>query len=278
LGAVSANAPAIIAGVNATEIILTNGPRVFHFSKTTGVMDSLSVSNLPVSFTNGPAPAAGAAWVVTSITNYTDGTNYYVGVNRLSSPTNAFLWTLRPDGWLKLDYQYWLTGTQSYFGITFNYPGAVDFYFGTLPAAHSDRDGNGLNDAWELQYFGALGQDPYARADVDGLPLMFENAFNFSPASNNLNSPCLPHLANGTTAPFALVYGVPATQADFYDYFPQLSDNLLTWLGDDLYPACFTITSNPNSLGTFFTAQPALPLWPGNQQQLFLRLKIAPKP
>ncbi len=69
--------------------MVTNGPRVFHFSKTTGVINSLTVSNLPVSFTNGPVPAAGSAWVVTSITNYSDGTNYYIKVNNLASTTNG---------------------------------------------------------------------------------------------------------------------------------------------------------------------------------------------
>ena len=122
VGAVSLGAPTISAGTNATEIIVTNGPRVFHFSKTTGILNSLTVSNQPVSFTNGPRPVAGSAWVVNSVTNYYDGTNYYVGINNLASTTNAFLWTLRPDGWLKLNYQYWLTGSQSFMVVTFDYP------------------------------------------------------------------------------------------------------------------------------------------------------------
>jgi len=93
-------------------------PVVFHFSKTTGVINGLTVSNQPVSFNNGPRPVTGSAWNVTSVTNYSDGTNYYVEVNDLASATNAFLWTLRPDGWLKLNYQYSLTGSQSWMGVT----------------------------------------------------------------------------------------------------------------------------------------------------------------
>ena len=364
LGTAPAAAPAISAGTNLAEIIVTNGPRIFHFSKVTGILNSLTVSNAPVSFTNGPLPVAGSAWVVTGITNYTDGTNYYVKVNNLASTTNAFLWTLRPDGWLKLNYQYWLTGTQNYMGITFNYPsnqitamnwlgqgpyrvwknrlagqeifthtkaynfpwtgqatnygasygkptsqwtypefegdhgqlywatlqtteqpitlvtpttnlflrvltppttdqantyrdapfpsgdisllhgippignkfelpsdtgpagqtnlatgfyaGEVNFFFGPLPPANADRDGNGLNDSWELKYFGALGQDPMSRADVDGLPLMLENAFDFSPTNNNLSSLSLPHIGAGASAPVALAYGVPANEVGFF--------------------------------------------------------------
>ncbi|HAO78026.1 MAG TPA: glycoside hydrolase family 2 [Verrucomicrobia subdivision 3 bacterium] len=429
LGVVSASAPAITAGTNATEIVVNNGPRVFHFSKTTGIINSLTVSNLPVSFANGPVPASGSAWVVTGITNYTDGTNYYVKVNNLASTTNAFVWTLRPDGWLKLTYQYWLTGTQSFMGITFNYPsnqvtamnwlgqgpyrvwknrlagqeifthtkacndtwtgqstnysathgtatktqwvypefagyhgqlywatlqtterpitvvtpitniffrvltppttdnpnpayyvnppfpsgtisllhgisaigdkfdapggfapsaatniatglytGEASFFFGALPASNADRDGNGLMDAWELKYFGTLGHDALSRASVDGLQLMVENAFDFSPTNNNLNSPRLPHFANGTTAPVALVYGVPVAQTDFFNYIPQLSDDLQSWVGTDQHPEYFTISTSALAAETIFTVQPVVTSWPGDSSHLFLRLQIRPKP
>ncbi len=121
LGAVSATAPAISAGASATEIIVTNGPRIFHFNRTTGSINSLTVSNQAISFTNGPALVAGS-WAVTSITNYSDGTNYVIMVNNLNTSANAFQWTLRPDGWLKLTYLYTLSGSQNFMGITFNYP------------------------------------------------------------------------------------------------------------------------------------------------------------
>lgn len=426
VGAVFPNAPAITAGTSASEIIVTNGPRVFHFSNSSGVLNSLTVSNGPVLFNSGPAPVAGGAWAVTSLTNYTDGTNYYLAVNSLSSPTNAFLWTLRPDGWLTLTYQYWLTGPQSFMGITFNYPsnqvtgmnwlgqgpyrvwqnrlagqeifthtksynfpwtgqstnygasygkpttqwtypefegyhgqlywatvqtteqpitivtpatnlflrvltppatdqantykdppfpaggisllngipaignkfalagnmgpasqtnvatglysGQASFYFGPLPAPATDRDGNGLSDAWELQYFGALGQNAQSRADVDRLPLMVENAFDLSPTNNNLNSPTLPHFAAGTTAPVALVYSVPVSQGNFFNYIPELSDDLFDWIGWDLHPEYFSVGSNPTGSATIFTVQPVAAAWPGNTSHLFLRLKIGPMP
>lgn len=425
LGAISISAPAITAGTNATEIIVTNGPRIFHFSKTTGVINSLLVSNLPVSFTNGPVPAAGSAWFISSITNYTDGTNYFVGVNNLASTTNAFLWTLRPDGWLKLNYQYWLTGTQSFMGITFNYPsnqvtamnwlgqgpyrvwknrsagqeifthtktynfpwtgqstnygasygkpttqwtypefegyhgqlywatlqtteqpitivtpttnlflrvftppatdqantyrdppfpsggisllhgisaigdkfelpsstgpagqtnvaaglytGEANFFFGALPPSGADRDGNGLIDSWELQYFGALGQNPRATTDVDGQPLLVENAFGLSPLVSNAGLSILPHWKPGGFSPVALAYRVPVTQLDFYNFIPKISGNLLTWFGADLYPQYFLI--NPVSSGGYesYAVEPNLSAWPGNTNALFLNLSIEAK-
>ena len=102
LGAVSLSAPVISAGSSATEIIVTNGPRIFHFSNTSGLLNSLSVSNQPVSFTNGPVLVAGS-WGAVTLTNYSDGTNYIVMANDLASSPNAFQWCLRPDGWLKLE-------------------------------------------------------------------------------------------------------------------------------------------------------------------------------
>jgi hypothetical protein len=122
LGVVSASAPAIFAGTSATEIVVTNGPRVFHFSKTTGIINSLIVSNQSVSFTNGPRPVAGSAWSISGVTNYSDGTNYIVLVNDITNAANGFQWTLRPDGWLKLSYRYTLNGLQENIGITFDYP------------------------------------------------------------------------------------------------------------------------------------------------------------
>lgn len=425
LGTVSASAPSISAGVNATDIVVTNGPRIFRFNKITGILDSLAVSNLPVSFTGGPMPAAGFAWVVTSITNYSDGTNYYVAVNSLASTTNAFLWTLRPDGWLKLDYQYWLTGTQSYIGITFDYPsnkttamnwlgqgpyrvwqnrsagqeifthtkvynfpwtgqstnygnsygkpttqwtypefegyhgqlywatlqtteqpitivtpttnlylrvftppstdqpntyrdapfppggisflngisaigdkfdlpaatgpagqtniatglytGEVNFFFGTLPPSGADRDGNGLIDAWELQYFGALGQNPYSTSDPDGQPLMIENAFGLSPLVSNAGLSILPHWEPGHLSPVALTYSVPTAQLDCYNFIPRISENLFTWYNANLYPQLFLISSAPSGIYTEYSVEPNLSAWPDNTNALFLSLLIGKK-
>ena len=78
IGRASPGAPIILAGTNATEILLTNGPRVFRFNRTNGIIMSLTVSNQLVSFTNGPSPAAGGTWTVSSVTNFSDGTNYFI--------------------------------------------------------------------------------------------------------------------------------------------------------------------------------------------------------
>jgi hypothetical protein len=122
VGVASASAPAISAGTNGSEIMVTNGPRTFHFSKTSVVINSLMVSNQSVSFANGPRPADGSTWAVTSVTNYFDGTNYVVAMNDSHTSANAFQWSIRPDGWVKLTYRYTLTGLRENIGITFDYP------------------------------------------------------------------------------------------------------------------------------------------------------------
>jgi len=417
LGAVSMSAPAISAGTNASEIIVTNGPRVFHFSRTTGVINSLTVSNQNVSFTNGPVLLANS-WNITSITNYSDGTNYFIMANNLNSSTNAFQWSLRPDGWLKLTYVYTLTGSNSFMGITFSYPSnnvtgmswlgrgpyrvyknrtigqevfvhtkaynytwtgqgtliaptttpwvypefegyhgqlnwatlltteqpvtfvttasnlffciltppavdvanvnpvypsgaisfldgiapqgekfhaasaygpsaavnvaaglysnAVDFFFGPPPPSGADRDRNGLIDAWELQYFGALGQNPGAASADNGLSLALANAFGLSPTNADPNVSRLPEAGHGTAAPIALLYRVPVSQLDYFSYIPQVTDNLVSnWFGADQYPQYFLINTVPaNGIENACTVQPNLTAWPGSTNHLFLRLQI----
>lgn len=55
-------------------------------------------------------------------------------------------------------------------------------YAGDPPGA--DSDGNGLADAWELQYFGQLGADPQADPDGDGLTNAQESFANLNPTAS----------------------------------------------------------------------------------------------
>jgi hypothetical protein len=419
LGAVSLAAPAISAGASATEIIVTNGPRVFHFSNTSGFLDRLTVSNQPVSFTNGPVLVAGS-WGGVTITNYSDGTNYIIMANDINSSPNAFQWRLRPDGWLTLTYLYTLTGSNNFMGITFNYPSnqvtgmswlgqgpyrvyknrtagqevfvhtkfynytwtgqgtliapgttpwvypefegyhgrlnwatlqtteqpvtfattssnlffcvltppvtdvaninpayppgnlsildgiapqgtktqppssyapssalnsatglysnTVDFYFGPVPPSGADRDGDGLIDAWELQYFGKLGLNPDAHG-ANGVSLALDNAFDLSPTNADPNASRLPKAAPGTVTPIALAYRVPVSQLNDFNFVPQITDNLLSgWLSADLFPQYFLVSAVPaNGSENAYSVQPNLVNWPGNTNHLFLRLRIDEK-
>jgi hypothetical protein len=156
------------------------------------------------------------------------------------------------------------------------YSNAVDFFFGPPPPSGADRDRNGLIDAWELQYFGALGQNPGAASADNGLSLALANAFGLSPTNADPNVSRLPEAGRGTAAPIALLYRVPVSQLDYFSYIPQVTDNLVSnWFGADQYPQYFLINTVPtNGIENACTVQPNLTAWPGNTNHLFLRLQI----
>jgi hypothetical protein len=158
------------------------------------------------------------------------------------------------------------------------YAGEVNLFFGPLPTSGADRDGNKLIDSWELQYFGALGQNPNSTTDVDGLPLIVLNAFGLSPLVSNVRSSRLPHLVvPGFASPIALDYDMPVGQLDQFNFILQISDNLQTWFGFDLYPEYFLIQTTNNTGEIYFNVQPNSANWPGNIDHLFLNLKIGKK-
>jgi hypothetical protein len=117
LGPLPPNSPSIQVQATDSEIILTNGPRVFAFNRQSGVINQILVSNRLVSLANGPRPVSGEAWNVSRLMHGLSGSNYVILVN-------GFQWTLRPDGWLQLSYRYMLEGPQNAMGVTFDYPSA----------------------------------------------------------------------------------------------------------------------------------------------------------
>ena len=158
------------------------------------------------------------------------------------------------------------------------YSNEVDFFFGMVPPSGADRDGDGLIDAWELQYFGALGQSSAAPA-ANGVSLALDNAFGLSPTNADPNVSRLPKAVRGAVTPIALVYRVPAGQLDDFSFIPQVTDNLVSnWFGADAYPQYFLVsTVLTNGTENAYTVQPNLLAWPGNISHLFLRLQIDKK-
>jgi hypothetical protein len=409
----TANQPVITAGVNGAQLSVTNGPRVFRFDLTSGRLISSSVSNASISLSNGPRPVAGT-WTITNVTHGLNGGEYVITMNDVTSAADGFEWRVRSNGWVNLRYRYTLTGTQTWFGVTFDYPeanvtamrwlgqgpyrvwknrlagqevavhyktanntdtgkqwgypefrgyhgqlnwatldttqaritiaattsnlffrlltppvasqsrpgvspafpagnisllhainaigtkfmvpdvdttgpesaaplatgiytGDVDIFFGELPVTGADRDQNGLSDVWELAHFNALGQDPYADPDGDGLKLLLENAFGLSPAVVDASSPRLPLLVvPGANTPAGLGYRVPSTQTDEFRFVPEISDDLQTWFDADTHPDYFLITSGLTGDEQQFTVERGAG-WPGSEHQIFIRLRIERK-
>jgi hypothetical protein len=45
-------------------------------------------------------------------------------MNDVTSASDGFQWRIKPDGWMKLEYRYTLTGAPTWLGVTFDYPEA----------------------------------------------------------------------------------------------------------------------------------------------------------
>jgi hypothetical protein len=115
------NHPDLLAGVTGSQLSITNGTRVYDFDLTNGRLLGTTISNAPVSLANGPRPVAGT-WTITNVTHGFDGPDYVVTMNNVTDAADGFQWRVRANGWVNLRYRYTLTGTQQWFGVTFDYP------------------------------------------------------------------------------------------------------------------------------------------------------------
>jgi hypothetical protein len=59
---------------------------------------------------------------VTNITHGFVASEYVITLNDVTTAADGFQWRIRSNGWVNLLYRYTLTGTQSWLGITFDYP------------------------------------------------------------------------------------------------------------------------------------------------------------
>jgi hypothetical protein len=116
-----ANPPGLLAGGNGSQLSVTNGARVYRFDLTNGRLLGTTISNAPVSFANGPRPVAGT-WTITNVTHGFVESDYVLTVNNATDAADGFEWRVRTNGWVNLRYRYTLTGTQQWFGVTFDYP------------------------------------------------------------------------------------------------------------------------------------------------------------
>ena len=104
----------------------------------------------------------------------------------------------------------WLTN-QTYYLIATNTTGVAQFFNFNMNGSSitADDDADGMLDAWEIQYFGLLGQSPAGDYDSDGVSNLNEFLEGTNPADRNSLRPRLTVLAtNGVVNidPFATNY------------------------------------------------------------------------
>jgi hypothetical protein len=108
------------APVSATEdqatVTMRTGDAEVTIEKWTGFLRNVKGS----SFTNGPVLVSGTA-SLTGLKHYADGDSQVVEAS-YDGNMRSIKWRLQPNGWLRLDYEYELSGDQAYLGVTFDYP------------------------------------------------------------------------------------------------------------------------------------------------------------
>jgi len=118
----------------------------------------------------------------------------------------------------------------------------------------TDSDGNGLNDDWEIQYFGRLGIDPNADPDKDG----FTNYQEYLAGTDPLNPNSA--LRISATTPGVITFTAQTNKLYAVDY------------RDELMSGSWAILSN-NILGAGSPVQILDPAAPTKQQR-FYRVRL----
>jgi hypothetical protein len=117
------NAPAkqpVSATETAEAIELMTGDLTVGVSKQTGLLTGACRGAQSFWLVNGPRPTAGTA-TLTGLQHRADGGDHIVTAS-FTGDLRSVTWRLRANGWLQCDYKYKASGTNDFFGVTFDYP------------------------------------------------------------------------------------------------------------------------------------------------------------
>lgn len=90
-------------------------------SKKSGLIQSLANdASMKLSFGNGPVLVSGNARFV-GMKHFSDGQSQVIE-SAYEGDMKYIRWTMHPDGWLEMNYEYSLNGSYPFSGISFNYP------------------------------------------------------------------------------------------------------------------------------------------------------------
>lgn len=109
------------SSLDSIHYILTGGGITAFISKETGLLADLSNDySMKIAFSNGPVLINGSSKMQRAET-FENGEEKGV-LFTYQGDLSYIRWTMRPDGWLKLDYEYRMNGERPYAGVSFNYP------------------------------------------------------------------------------------------------------------------------------------------------------------
>lgn len=115
-----AHGPAVTATETASVIQVQSGALTSLFSKRTGELISVQRGLRFWPLANGPRLVAGTAYL-TKIEQHTEGADVVVSAD-YSGDLKSVRWRIQNNGWLQMDYDYALDGSQEFFGVGFSYP------------------------------------------------------------------------------------------------------------------------------------------------------------
>ncbi|HVT88639.1 MAG TPA: glycoside hydrolase family 2 TIM barrel-domain containing protein [Tepidisphaeraceae bacterium] len=96
------------------------GDLSLRFNIQTGFLTSAKRGDKVYPLSNGPRLASGTA-TFDSIERRPDGDDFVVKASYTGN-MNSITWRVKPDGWLLLDYTYYITEPRDYFGVSFDMP------------------------------------------------------------------------------------------------------------------------------------------------------------
>ncbi|PZX18646.1 beta-galactosidase/beta-glucuronidase [Breznakibacter xylanolyticus] len=147
--------PGVAFGDSAGYVSLKAAGMALIISKATGLLEKIDTDwDYDLQFGNGPIPAGGQA-VLKKLTHFADGDNHVVETT-FDGVLQSARWTMMPNGWVKLDYQYSQNDSALFAGISFTYPESNAMYakwLGKGPVrVWKNRTTGGTLDVWQSIY------------------------------------------------------------------------------------------------------------------------------
>lgn len=158
---------AVVNAEEGGEVVITAGRNSVRFDKTTGRLVSLARDGRKVSLANGPrltaykrtersfAPVGADAGRLTSLTTVRDG-DAGVVTAKYDGAFREVRWTVKPDGDVRLDYEFNGPGLVDILGVDFDYPEEKmksKEWFGNGPyRVWANRLRGGWLNRWDTEY------------------------------------------------------------------------------------------------------------------------------
>ncbi len=102
------------------QLILQNGQTWYYISRKEGLLDSVVSAGHLIPFGNGPVPAHEE--VIPGEVTWSKETDRLIVNATYEKDLFGFRWILHDDGWMELDFRYFMKGSYPYAGVNFSFP------------------------------------------------------------------------------------------------------------------------------------------------------------